>query len=239
MAHKLLLLLSMFIVKLMYSLTSTQLFSPQEIKNGCKSLINQQLDYYLYTYEALEKGCTVNCYWIYSRDHVNYLDATLKRTYFNNGKYCGDSYHTCTYGRCVDERTEKITVTGGNVTFSSRGRVVIEFREGFFHSNDDRSKGDPFLMFLHGTRLYKTKVKRNSWFVNYNEEFNLPNPYSIDDVVKIFIMDRDTTLKDDEIGRVEIKLRQVLESGNNGKFTKYQVGRQMDWLEVRVTWFNI
>ena len=231
--------MTMFTVQLVCNSTSGQLFSPEEVKNGCKSLINQQLDYYLYTYEALEKGCTINCYWIYSRDHINYLDATLKRTYFNNGKYCGDINHTCSYGRCVDDRAKKPKVTEGLVNLSSRGRIVIEFREGFFHSNDDRSKGDPFIMFLHGTKLYKTKVKRNAWFVKYNEEFNLPNPYSIDDVVKIFIMDKDTTLRDDEIGRVEVKLRQVLESGNNGKFITYQVGKQLDWLEVRVTWFNM
>lgn len=190
---------------------------------------------FFYTYEAIEHECTVHCYWFKSEVNQLFFDATVKRTYYNNGLQCIDGNHECAYGQCV-EKNRQIDNSTPRKEYSKKGGVLLVIRDGYFQVEDGRSKGDPYITFNHKGKTYKTKTKSNTWNVRFNEEFNLPD-LDIDDFIKLVVMDKDKHV-DDRIGIIKINIRKVLEDGNDGKFVKYPVGNKMDWLEIRISWIG-
>lgn len=202
----------------------------------CNSQLQDDSDLFFFTYIAQEHGCTLNCYWFRSQMYPGFLDTTVKRTFYNNGYNCLDGGHICTYGECVSVNSN-LNVTTTAAPVSKYGRIFVEIRDGYFNVQDGNSKGDPYVRFYHKGKLYSTSVKKNTWLVRFNEEFNLPGTFSIDDTLKLTVMDKDD-LSDDKIGDIYIKLRDIHDKGNNGKVVQYPVGAGMDYLNVRITWLN-
>lgn len=114
---------------------------------------------------------------------------------------------------------------------------MVEVGKGFLKRDDGRSKADPYIRFKFNGQKFDTRVLKDTYNLNYNEEFVISN-FSIKDNITVTVYDRDK-LKDDWVDSFQISPKQVLLSGQNGRFVEYAFGTEKDYIEIRVFWKDI
>ena len=198
-----------------------------------------ELNHFLYTYESLHEGCTVNCIFLTStfQKYKGYFDKTVIISSYFNGRRCRDESHICDYGSCKSIESTTVTPTP-NTKPTQFGTVILFIKDGNIRNADafEKTPPDPYVMILCDWKVYRTSTAKNTYRPVWNAEFTLQN-INVDANLTLSIMDHDNT-KDDELGKVIIVPRKVLNSGNNAKFVEYSFGDKLDYINVRLTWYN-
>ena len=194
---------------------------------------------FLYNYESLHEGCTVNCIFLKStsQTYKEYFDKSVTVQHYFNGHRCRDEGHICDYGSC--KSMESTTVTPKPVIVPTQfGEAFLEIKDGYIRNADanERTPPDTYVMFMFEWKVYRTATAKDTYRPVWNEEFSLQN-INVDANLTLIIMDYDKR-KDDKLGEVIIVPRKVLNSGNNAKFVEYSFGSRLDHINVRLTWFN-
>ena len=132
---------------------------------------------------------------------------------------------------------ESTTVTPKPVIVPTQfGEVILHIKDGNIRNADanEKTPPDPYVILKGG--IYRTATVKDNYRPVWNQEFTLKN-VNVDANLTLIIMDHDKKI-DDKLGEVIIVPRKVLNSGDNGNFVEYSFGDKLDYINVRLTWFN-
>ena len=206
----------------------------EDLEQLCLKKENES-NYFLYTYESLHEGCTVNCIFLTSTFQKGYFDKTVIVPSYFNGHRCRDENHICDFGSCKSIESTTVAPTP-NTKPTQFGTVILFIKDGNMRNADafETTPPDPYVKIK--SNGYRTPTAKNTYRPLWNHEVTLHN-VNVDANLTLVIMDEDKR-KDDELGKVIIVPRQVLNNGNNAKFVEYSFGDKLDYINVRLTWYN-